>query len=355
MNETRSPTPTRARSPRACAACLAIACASLAPAARAQPVPAEQASVAQALWEQALAAMEKKDYAAACPKIEEVVRLRPDGLGAKLKLAECYEGAGRLASAWAMYALAESLASKAGDARVARAHEHGTALEPRLAKLTIVVADAVRALPDVEIKRDDTVVGPAQWGVPLPVDRGHHVVVVRAPGKERWERTADVAADGDMASITIDGLSDAKAPEIKPPEDRRRSLAPGLALAGVAVAGVGAGVAFLVVSSAKKSDAENTRTTILAARQSCVPGAANFAGQASCNSLASGFKADDAFHDAAVGALVVGAAAAVGTAAYFLWPAKRPAPAAQGGLRDLRVNPVIAGPGDGGLVVSGTF
>src|SRR5262245_25783154 len=59
---------------------------------------------AEALYDAATKAMDGNDYAAACPKLEEVVRLVPHGVGARLTLARCYEGAGRLASAHASYA-----------------------------------------------------------------------------------------------------------------------------------------------------------------------------------------------------------------------------------------------------------
>jgi hypothetical protein len=353
----RSRIMTRARGLRACAVSLSIAGAALARDAHAQQAPADQLGVAQVLWDQGLEAMNRKDYAAACPKIAEVVRLRPDGLGAKLKLAECYEGAGRLASAWAMYGVVESLATSAKQPdRVTRAHQRREALEPQLAHVTIVVPDAVRALPGLEIERDDALVGPAQWGVPLPVDKGRHVIVVTATGKERWEKPVEIAADGAAASLSIEGLADAKLQVVVPPQEKaRRSLAPGLVIGAVGVVAVGAGVAFLGLSSAKKSTAMSTRTTLLTAHQSCVSGAANFAGQTSCGNLASQFKADDTFHDVAIGAFIVGAAAAVGTAAYFLWPVKRPAAVTGGGAREIRVIPVIAGRGDGGLLVSGSF
>src|SRR5262245_14421848 len=110
---------------------------------------------AQALYEQAVAAMDKKDYASACPSLEEVVRLIPEGVGAKLTLAECYEGAGRLASAWTGYALAEAAAAKENQReREQKAHARAEALKPKLARLTIVVPEAVRALPGLAITRD---------------------------------------------------------------------------------------------------------------------------------------------------------------------------------------------------------
>jgi hypothetical protein len=80
----------------------------------APPAVAQDDAAAERLYEVATAAMDKGDYATACPKLEEVVRLVPDGIGAKLTLAECYEGAGRLASAWAVYGTARAVAAKAG-------------------------------------------------------------------------------------------------------------------------------------------------------------------------------------------------------------------------------------------------
>jgi hypothetical protein len=131
---------------------------------------------------------------------------------------------------------------------------------------------------------------------------------------------------------------------------RRRSPIPGLAMAAVAALGLGSGAAFLGVSGSRRSDARVLSAQILGGHGSCVAGAANYdAGR--CPSLQSALRADDAFHDVAVGAFVVGGAAAAATAAWFLWPQQR-TPSNTG--RTLRVTPVV-GAGDGALVVSGTF
>jgi thioredoxin-like negative regulator of GroEL len=70
-------------------------------------------AAAQALYDKAVEQMAAKSFAEACPKLEEVTRLMPEGLGAKLTLAECYEGQGKLASAWLQYALVEAAAGRA--------------------------------------------------------------------------------------------------------------------------------------------------------------------------------------------------------------------------------------------------
>jgi hypothetical protein len=161
-------------------------------------------AAAKVLFDQAVAAMKTKDYATACPKLEDVVRLVPDGIGARIQLGQCYEGAGRLATAWAVYTKAEGVATQPSQgARRKEAHDHAERLAPRLAKLTIVVPEAVRALPGLSIERDGAAVGPAEWGVAVPVDKGTHSVVMIATGKQRQEVTAYIEADGVGADVLI--------------------------------------------------------------------------------------------------------------------------------------------------------
>src|SRR4051794_13843510 len=76
--------------------------------ASAQQVDPQALGAAQAVFDSAQGLMAAREYAAACPKLEEVVRLVPAGVGAKLQLAKCYDEAGRVASAWAAYVVAEN-------------------------------------------------------------------------------------------------------------------------------------------------------------------------------------------------------------------------------------------------------
>src|SRR5689334_14360288 len=55
-----------------------------------------------ALFAEARAAFVAGDYATACPKFEEVVRMKP-GLGARLGLGDCYRAQVRLAKAYEVY------------------------------------------------------------------------------------------------------------------------------------------------------------------------------------------------------------------------------------------------------------
>jgi hypothetical protein len=163
-----------------------------------------QMVAARGLYEQGVAAMGRQDYEAAYSMLEEAVRLEPAALGAKLALAEAYEAADRLASAWGTYGIVEQEAIKAKhEDRQTRAHDRAAALAPRLAHLVVVVPENVGRLPGLEIKRDGVPVGPGQWSVPLPADKGSHVIVVQASGRTSTWSTFEVLADGVTARAVV--------------------------------------------------------------------------------------------------------------------------------------------------------
>lgn len=211
----------RAQSVIIAAAVLLSATAVCVPEAHAEAGDAQRTAAAQALYDEAVKAIGAKDYATACPKLEEVVKLVPEGVGAKLSLASCYEDAGRLASAWTAYVVAEAAAAQAGqEARRKVAKGRAEALRPKLATLTVVVPEAARALPGLAIERDGIPVGPAQWGSAIPVDRGEHVVVVTAPSRPRMEKRVAIDADGAASVVDIGALIEQPAAEEPPREER---------------------------------------------------------------------------------------------------------------------------------------
>ncbi len=223
--------------------------------------PGDAASItaAKALYEVATKAMDAKDYASACPKLEEAVRLVPSGVGARLTLGECYEAAGKLASAYASFGLAETMAAAAKQGeRQEKAHNRAKALKPRLATLTIAVADDVRAESGLEVRRDGVLAGAAQWGIASPVDRGTHVVVATAPGKSKWVKTVEVT-DGAALMVTVDALFPVASAEqlLAKEEDAAASLwgpqrLASLAVGGAGLVALGAGSYFGVLASAKQ-------------------------------------------------------------------------------------------------------
>jgi hypothetical protein len=154
---------------------------------------------ATALFYEARTMMQKGNYAAACPKLEESLRL-DYGIGTEFNLADCHEHLGKTASAWSGFlnvAAAAKTANQPQREKVAR--DRAKALEPKLPKMLIEVPAPA---PGVEVKRDGVVVGSAAWGTPVPVDPGMHKVVVTAPGKEKWETNVN-ASESNTTRVTV--------------------------------------------------------------------------------------------------------------------------------------------------------
>lgn len=176
-------------------------------------------TVAEGLYDEADAAMARNDFASACPKLEKVVQLVAAGIGAKLTLAECYEGSGKLASAWMSYTSAASAALHAGQVeRQREAQDLADALKPRLAQLKILVPQPMQALPGLEIRRDGVLVEPWKWGVALPMDKGIYSIVVTATGRQREQRTIEIKSDGVTYSMAFTELRRVAPMEIAPPK-----------------------------------------------------------------------------------------------------------------------------------------
>ncbi len=167
------------------------------------------ATAAQALFDDAVARMKAHDFAAACPKLEEVTRMIPDAIGAKVELATCYEQANRLASAWSEWSAVEALARRAGQSeRMQKAGARARALRPTLSTLTLNVHLDAAAPPGLTITRDGLEVGRAQWGAPIPVDGGEHEVRAEAPGRRAFRAVVHVAPTGQAASLEVPSLAD---------------------------------------------------------------------------------------------------------------------------------------------------
>ena len=323
------------------------------PSARAQ-TSADRAAEAQVLFDQALDLMGAGRAAEACPKLAEAQRLDP-GMGTQYRLAECYETIGHLASAWALYTeVADAAGARKLADREAVARRRAAAIEPRLSRMTIVVPPALAEVDGLEVRRDGGFVGRALWGTPVPVDPGEHIVSASAPGRRTWESKVTASSEAGRLTTTIPELeatpvTEPDAPRALPPDVPPRSLVPGLVLGSVAVAGLGSGAAFLGISGSRRSDASAMAAQILGNRGSCVSGASND-DAVRCPTLQRTLKADDTFHDLAVGAFVAGGVAAAGAATYFLWP-RRPA---RSSARGIRVTPV-PGAGAGSVTLSGSF
>ncbi|HEY5372894.1 MAG TPA: hypothetical protein VIK01_04375 [Polyangiaceae bacterium] len=176
----------------------------LASSAQALAEPHDDAAAAQALFEQGKKLMAAGKQADACPKFAESQRLDP-GVGTLLNLAACYEASGRYASAWSTFLEGESAAradKNAGAARVARSR--ADALTNKLSKLTITVTHP--DTPGLEVHRNDTVVGQAQWQLPIPADPGAHHISASAPGRKPWRTEVELKGAGSTVEISVPDL-----------------------------------------------------------------------------------------------------------------------------------------------------
>lgn len=234
-------------------------------------------AAAEALFQEARRLTAEGRYAEACPKFEESNRLDP-ALGTLLYLADCYEEMGRTASAWATFELAASEGRKANQAkREVMARERAKALEARLSKLSIVVAEGAK-VDGLLVVRDKTEVGDASLGVPLPVDPGEHIVKASAPGYEPWQKGVQVGDNGDhvtvevppLEPVAVEAAGDAPSPPesstlVPPPRSTDTSATSGpstqrilgLSLGGLGVVGLGVGTYLYMDSKAKEDEAKD--------------------------------------------------------------------------------------------------
>jgi hypothetical protein len=186
------------------ARCLAFVLASgvLAAAVDAHAEPSEGgAAAAESLFQEGRKLMDAKRYSEACPKLVASQKIAP-AVGTLLNLADCYERAGQLASAWARFHEAIALAQHLGRPdREKTAKERADKLEPRLIKLTIVSQEK-----DVEVKLDGNVLDAAALGTAVPVDPGKHAIEATAKGKKAFTTTVDVSDHARSPSVEIPAL-----------------------------------------------------------------------------------------------------------------------------------------------------
>jgi hypothetical protein len=332
--------------------------------ALAQPSAAAVAK-ADALFNEALALIERGRYSEACPKLAESQALDP-GIGTLYNLSDCNERIGRTATAWSGFLEVSSLANAAGQQpRVEDARRRAAALEPKLSKLQIAVPAAAASVAGLEVRRDGAVLPRAEWGKDVPVDPGKHVVAAEAPGQPSWSKEVRVDQPGKVVLVEVPALgSDSASGDASAPSEGR-SLVPAFVLGGVALAGIGAGVGLIVASSSKEANRDALRESILQSSgeqgTSSCHSSLSASRRTTCDELESAAKSAPALKGAAIGAFVGGGLAAAGVLGYLLWPSPSKEGAEAG--FNVRVAPLIAPPAlaraaDGafvGAVAAGSF
>lgn len=227
----------------------------------------ENKAAAQTMFDKAMLLMTAGKYQEACSLLEESQRLDA-GMAAQFRLAECYEKAGRLASAWTTFVEvmhAARAASMADREHVAQAR--AAALKPRLSYLTIQVPEGVAATSGLLIKRNGTAIGRPQWGAEVPVDAGTHTIEVIAPGRNRWTARTRVEPGQATTTVNVPALAPESADPSRPsstgssddvmpsPWNTQRTV--GVVVGGVGLVGVVVGAVFGVQSLRKNADSDS--------------------------------------------------------------------------------------------------
>jgi hypothetical protein len=222
------------------------------------PSNAGREAAAQALFDEAVKLMEARRYPAASQKLDPAA-------GTLLDLGTCYEKNRQTASAWATFVEAAAVAEKGGHPDwAARARERVAALEPLLARVTVVVPPDSTA-EGLVVERDSLRVDAGSYGSAIPVDPGQYTFTASAPGKRRgWSTTVTVEAGG-HATVTIPELENEPPPPLSPPVAalaRPPFWSPGrVAGATVGVAGVVGLVVGSILGVQAKSDYDEARTS----------------------------------------------------------------------------------------------
>jgi hypothetical protein len=214
-------------------------------------VPAPDPTQAERLFVEAKELLKDGRTAEACAGLAQSQALDPAG-GTLLELAYCLELQGKLATSYARYEEALALAQRdQNDRRAELAHEHLTALAPRLVKIEIRVSAGARAQKDLEIRRDGACVDPTSWDKAVAVDPGKHVITAVAPGTIPWEAGIELTQEGSATPVEVPPLQMPATflPVWAPPPPPRLlplpaasapgSLIPGIVVLGVGVVGLG--------------------------------------------------------------------------------------------------------------------
>jgi hypothetical protein len=214
-----------------------------------------QGSVAEQLFIEGKALVDKHDYERACAKFKASHDLDPTATGTLLNLALCHEQIGKLASAWAEFREVAAESTGRREDRVTMAREHEAKVQPLLSLITLVVPREARA-PGLAIQLDQgAAIADAGWETPIPVDPGEHTLGISAPGKVASTQRFVVGSSASSSKIVIAPLADAIEPSrIAPaPDPTRRTL--GYVVGGTGLVAVGVGVLFGLNASAKNRDA----------------------------------------------------------------------------------------------------
>ena len=157
--------------------------------------------------------MAKRQFSAACPKLQEAQRLAPSPK-MLLELALCHEKEGRTATAYAEFNTVVQQAEWEGPKQAAKtAKAHLAALDPRLSRITVKVPTTSET-DGMQVTMDGMPLARTAWNLPQPVDPGRHEIGATGQGREPWSTT-----------IRINGDHEQQVVQVPPPVSKSRTAA----------------------------------------------------------------------------------------------------------------------------------
>jgi hypothetical protein len=204
-----------------------------APAAQAASA-AERASAREHLT-QAQELKKQGNLAEALGHFSESQRLDPK-LMTLVDLADCEEQLGKLVEAQVHWAAAVDKAKEDSAPRTKqRAEERLAAVEKRVASLTLQVgADAAGG----QVFRDEVLLAPASFGIPIPTNPGDHTFVVKLAGHDDAKYPVTLA-EGDNQTVAL--AAGPKIAAAAPPPPKPKPAAPPPTQAAVSTDSISSG------------------------------------------------------------------------------------------------------------------
>lgn len=212
----------------------------------------------EAIYEEAIVAMQEGKYDVACPKLAQSLRLERTQR-TLYALATCEADRGRLATALQRYNeflwLHEHSPTSAKPSQQKRAQ----IASEQIAKLLIEVPRLILKLPtgapkNVEVTRNADRVDPASFGVEKPVDPGDHIITTQVPGGPAKIIRVHMVR-GEKREIDLE-IARPPVVSVKPDKPSWQRTA-GVAALGVGGAGLVGGVIAGIVARANLEEAVN--------------------------------------------------------------------------------------------------
>lgn len=298
---------------------------------------AADAATAEELFQLGKKEMLESKFESACPRFEESYKLDPAG-GTLQNLAVCYEGMGKVASAYARFEELKNTSLRATPPRTDRvelAESHIALLKPRISRVSVEMPKENR-VPELTVSVDGISYGEPSWSSGILLDPGTHTLQVSAKERKPWSSSLSITKDHTTLHAKVPVLAvETKKGAAPAPVDTGHTLRiAGFVTGGAGLAVLAGGAVFGILAM----------TTNSAANDECTNPAGCDAGTVD---RANG-KRDDArlFANFSNVMIPVGVVA-VGAGAVLVWQGYKRKPSTTGSFT---VAPTL-----GGLVAKGTF